>query len=45
MIRVATPIFEYTLPKHLDQLLIYVTLNQHAKNQAISLINSDDMVD
>ena len=28
-----------------DQLLIYVNLYQHAKNQAISLICSGDMVD
>ena len=45
MTRLATPIFEYTLPKSLDQLLIYVNMNQHAKNQAISLISSGDMVD
>ena len=38
--RLAMPI-----PKFFDQLLIYVNLYQHAKNQAISLICSGDMVD
>ena len=28
-----------------DQLLVYVNLYQHAKNQAISMICSGDMVD
>ena len=32
-------------PKFFDQLLIYVNLYQHVKNQAISLICSGDMVD
>ena len=32
-------------PKFFDQLLIYVNLSQHVKNQAISLICSGDMVD
>ena len=31
--------------KCFDQILIYVILYQHAKNQAISLIYSRDMVD
>ena len=31
--------------KFFDQLLIYVNLYQHVKNQAISLICSGDMVD
>ena len=38
--RLAMPI-----PKFFDQLLIYVNLYQHAKNQAISLICSGDVVD
>ena len=33
------------IQKFSDQLLIYVNLYQHAKNQAISLICSGDMVD
>ena len=32
-------------PKIFNQLLIYVNLYQHAKNQAILLICSGDMVD
>ena len=36
----ATPIQIFS-----DQLLIYVNLYQHAKNQTISLICSGDMVD
>ena len=31
--------------KCFDQLLVYVNLHQHAKNTAISLISSGDMVD
>ena len=31
--------------KFFDQLLIYVNLYQHAKNQAISFICSGDMID
>ena len=38
--RLATPI-----PNFFDQLFIYVNLYQYAKNQAISLICSEDMVD
>ena len=32
-------------PKFFDQILIHVNLNQHAKNQTVSLICSGDMVD
>ena len=32
-------------PTFFDQLLTYVNLCQHVKNQAISLISSGDMVD
>ena len=32
-------------PKFFDQLLIYVDLCPHVKNQAISLTSSGDMVD
>ena len=45
MTRLATPISDHTHPKFFDQLLIYVNLYQHAKNQAISLICYGDMVD
>ena len=31
--------------KNFDQLLFYLTLYEHAKNQAISLICSGDMID
>ena len=49
MTRLVTPTFDHTPspPKKnfFDQLLIYVNLNQHAKNQAISHICFGDMVD
>ena len=45
MTKLATPIFDHTHPKIFDQILIYVNLYQHAKNQAILLICSGDMVD
>ena len=43
--RLATPIFEHAQPKFFDQLLIYANLYSHAKNQAILLICSKDIVD
>ena len=39
------PFLTMSTQKVFDQLLIYVSLYQHAKNQAISLICSWDMVD
>ena len=45
MTRLASPIFDHRHPQFFDQLLIYVNLNQHAKNHAILLICSGDMVD
>ena len=39
------PFLAMPIQKFFDQLLIYVNLYQHAKNQAISLICSGDMVD
>ena len=44
MTRLTTPIFDLTNHKISDQLLVYVNLHQHAKNQAISLISSEDIV-
>ena len=44
MTRLAMPIFDHAQPNIFDQLLVYVNLHQHAKNQAISLISSGDMV-
>ena len=45
--RLATPTSDHVHPKifNFDQLLIYVNLYQHVKNQAISLICSGNMVD
>ena len=39
------PFLTMPIQKYFDQLLIYVNLYQHAKNQVISLICSGDMVD
>ena len=43
--RLATPISDYAHPKLFGQILIYVNLHQHAKDHAISLICSGDMID
>ena len=40
-----TTIFDHVYPKSFDQLLVYVNLYLHVKNQAISLIRSGEMVD
>ena len=40
MTRLTTPISDHAQPKFLDQVLVYVNLYQHAKNQGISLICS-----
>ena len=45
MTRLAKPISGHAHQKTFDQFLVYVNLYQHAKNQAISLIYSGDMVD
>ena len=42
--RLVTPIFDHTHPKIFDQLLIYVNLHQHAKNQVISFMSFGDKV-
>ena len=39
------PFLTIPIQKCFDQLLVYVNLNQHAKNQAISFICSGDMVE
>ena len=43
--RLVMPILTMSIQKFFDQLLIYVKLYQHAKNQAILLICSGDVVD
>ena len=45
MTRMATPIFGHVHQKKFDELLIYMNLYQHTKNQAILLFCSGDMVD
>ena len=40
-----SPFVTMSTKKILDQLLVYVNLYQHAKNQAISFIWSEDIVD
>ena len=44
MIRLATPISDQAHSKIFDQLLGYKNLYEHAKNQAISLSCSGDIV-
>ena len=41
----ATSIFDHAHPYFFDQILIYVNLYQHAKNQATLLICSGDTFD
>ena len=43
--RLATPIFDNAQLKKLDPLLIFVNLYQHAKNEAVSLICSEEIID
>ena len=45
MTRLATPTSGHTHQKIFDQVLIYVNLYPHVKNQVISLICSGDMID
>ena len=45
MTRLALPFLATPTQKFLNQLLIYVNLYQHAKNQAIFKICSEDVVD
>ena len=40
----ATSIFEFAHPKIFDQLLIFVNLYQHAKNEFITSVHSSDTV-
>ena len=42
--RLATPIFDLVQPKNFDQLLIFVNLYQHAKNQLIHFVPSSDTI-
>ena len=43
--RLTTNIFDHVQPKIFDQLLIFVNLYQHAKNEAILSICSGEIVD
>ena len=45
MAKLATPISDMANQKIFDQVLIFVNLHQHAKNQANSSISSGDIVD
>ena len=45
MTRLVKPIFDHAHSKKFDYLLVYMNLYHHAKNQAISLICSGDIVD
>ena len=44
-IRLTTHIFDHAQPKIFDQLLIFVNLYKHAKNEDISSICSGEIVD
>ena len=44
MAKLATPISDMPNQKIFDQVLIFVNLHQHAKNQANSSISSGDIV-
>ena len=45
MTKLAKPILTMPTQKKFDQLLVYVNMYQHEKNQAILMICSGDMVD
>ena len=43
--RLATPIFDQTRPKYFDQVLIFVNLYQHSKDEIVSSMCSREIVD